>query len=310
MKKILAVAIAAAFIAPAVSFADVKISGVVKQEFWTDDTNSSPDQGVRNDSDVGVTFSASEDLGNGMTAFAKIDMGKDEASTQNNDQIVGMTGGFGTVVMGHMEDFTEGKVASMASGVDSSDNFGVEPNGANDTGRTSGGIAYVSPTFSGVHVGIAGYAVDSAGTLGGDNFDAYDMLVSYDNGPITVRFAHENNSVVGAAEQKTNSLGAQYKAGDFSVVAVYQSVDDAGGTAGTDLDGWMVGGTYTMGNNKIGLGYMNDELSATTEATTLILDFNHSFSKRTSAYAGYVSTDNPTGTADTDNFYAGMKHTF
>ncbi len=157
MKKILVAAIAAALIAPAAAFADVKISGVVEQEFSVRDYATGADDGMNGDSDVGVTFSASEDLGNGMKAFAKIDIGKDDGATQNNDQIVGMSGGFGTVVVGRMEDFTEGKVMAMAS-IFESDSQSLE--GGSNAGRNDNAIAYVSPTFSGFHAGIAGYAME------------------------------------------------------------------------------------------------------------------------------------------------------
>jgi predicted porin len=73
-----------------------------------------------------------------------------------------LKGDFGTIVAGRMEDFSEGKVAAMAS-VDSSDTLSIEPNGTYDTHRAEGGIAYVSPSFNGLTFGIAGYALPNGG---------------------------------------------------------------------------------------------------------------------------------------------------
>ncbi|MEJ1354901.1 MAG: porin [Candidatus Sedimenticola sp. (ex Thyasira tokunagai)] len=311
MKKILAVAIAAALTAP-VAFADVKISGFVEQEFSFRDRASGSDVGMEHDSDVGVVFSASEDLGNGMSAFAKIDWGSDDSSMGDNDQIVGLTGGFGTVVLGRMEDFTEGKVMAMAS-IFESDSQNVE--GGSNQGRTDGGIAYVSPNFSGFQVGVAGYAVEAA--TDGENFDAVDMMVAYSNGPITVRLSREttdNDTVSYLAGLtpavnvgKTNtSLGLQYTAGAFDARAVMQKSDNVGGTAANDFTDWMVGGSYTFGNNKVVAGYESDETTTSNTDTNWQVEFQHMFSKRTKVYVGYTDQD----AANADATYFGMKHTF
>ncbi|MEJ1399906.1 MAG: porin [Candidatus Sedimenticola sp. (ex Thyasira tokunagai)] len=308
MKKILAVAIAAALTAP-VAFADVKISGFVEQEFSVRDYASGSDNGMDGDSDVGIVFSASEDLGNGMSAFAKVDWGSDDSSMADNDQIVGLSGGFGTVVLGRMEDFTEGKVMSMAS-IFESDSQNLEP--GDDSGstqanhdRTDNGIAYVSPNMSGFQVGIAGYAVEGGAT---GTFDASDIMVSYSNGPVTVRLSRESSDTAAAsgASDSNISLGAQYSAGAFSVVGVMQKANDVAGTASNDRTDWMVGGNYVFGNNKVVLGYEKDETSTTADESNWQIEFQHMFSKRTKVYVGHQDAD----AANEDATYFGMKHTF
>ncbi|MET0014315.1 MAG: porin [Sedimenticola sp.] len=299
-KKLLSVAMAAALVAPA-AMADVTVSGFVLQEFVTDsdDTGTSED-GLESHSDVGVILTASEDLGNGMTAFAKIDIGKDDGGTANNDQIVGISGGFGTIVIGRMEDFTEGKVAAMAS-VDSADSLTVEPLSTGtmdvDTGRLEGAMAYVSPNMGGFQAGIAAYALEGAGNS--DSLDATDIMVGYSNGGITVRLAHED--VDGGAE--TTSLGAEFKTGAFRVVGVFQDQDNT-----EDTEGWMLGMNYTMGNNKFGIGYSDEEQSGGDERNRWILDFTHNMSKRTKVYATYQADE--TNNVDDDRFAVGMKHSF
>jgi predicted porin len=62
-----------------------------------------------------ITFKGSEDLGNGMSAFTVIQTRFNDASGAQStyDTKVGLSGGFGTVVAGRMEDFSESKVLGM-----------------------------------------------------------------------------------------------------------------------------------------------------------------------------------------------------
>jgi len=165
-KTIIAAAVAAAVAAPAVSFADVKISGNVIQEFVTDgDQTGTSEDGLESAAAVDVVFSVSEDLGNGMTAFAKIHtmMDNGSGSQDNADNVVGLKGDFGTVVVGRMESLTESKVDAMAAN-DASDKLSIEINDAYDTKRYEGGMAYVSPSFNGLTFAVAGFALANGGT--------------------------------------------------------------------------------------------------------------------------------------------------
>jgi|GEM_PF-827855 len=241
-KTLVAAAVAAVVAAPAVSFADVKIGGNVIQEFVSDgDETGVSEDGLESKAAVDLVFSVSEDLGNGMSAFAKIHTLRDNGGSGNADQVVGLKGDFGTVVLGRMEDFSEGKVAAMAA-TDSSDALSIEPNGAYNTGRAEGGMAYISPSFNGLTFGVAGYALPNMGssatsltitsittlrsgstdvtaTVSGStatialsnasskdadaNIDATDIMIEYANAGLTVRVAQENvdGKVYGASKQ-------------------------------------------------------------------------------------------------------------
>jgi len=241
-KTLVAAAVAAVVAAPAVSFADVKISGNVIQEFVSDgDETGVSEDGLESKAAVDLVFSVSEDLGNGMSAFAKIHTLRDNGGSGNADQVVGLKGDFGTIVVGRMEDFSEGKVAAMAA-TDSSDALSIEPNGAYNTGRAEGGMAYISPSFNGLTFGVAGYALPNMGssatsltitsittlrsgstdvtaTVSGStatialsnasskdadaNIDATDIMIEYANAGLTVRVAQENvdGKVYGASKQ-------------------------------------------------------------------------------------------------------------
>ena len=316
-KTLIAMAVASVVAAPIAS-ADVKISGVVEQTF-TDTENDA--NGMDTDTFNMLNVSASEDLGNGMSAFAKYNMltktGRSVDET-NGDMVVGISGGFGTIVAGTMEDFTEGKLASMMS---------MEGTTANElsgnAGRTQGGLAYVSPTMNGLHFGIAGYA--GTGAADTSNFDAVDVAVFYDNGPLSIKVAQEtlNNATAnvvaataitaaGTADQKTTSIGASYVVGDLKVAALSVKRENqrvnASNAVQADSTDFMFKGTYKMGNNSLTLGYAKDDSDTTGDNDVTSVELIHNFSSRTSAYVGFSNND-ATAAADDSTFF-GLKHKF
>jgi predicted porin len=249
MKKTLIAASIAALVAAPAAFADVSISGQINQDFVTDgdDTGHSKD-GLDSDSNVDVYFKASEDLGNGMSAFATIHYISDEGTLATEEQILGLKGDFGTIMVGKMEDFTESKVQAMANN-DGSDVLSIEFNGDFDSTFNEGGVAYVSPSFNGLTFGVAGYALMNGGVdaVAGTNasaaagavvtigsaaavskdaeakIDATDVMVEYANGPLLVRASYEvmdkqvfNKDQTTAKDQKSTSIGAQYTMGDIT----------------------------------------------------------------------------------------------
>jgi len=308
----------ASVVAAPIASADVKISGVVEQTF-TDTENDANGMDAATFNMLNV--SASEDLGNGMSAFAKYNMltktGRSVDET-NGDMVVGISGGFGTIVAGTMEDFTEGKLAAMMS---------MEGTTANElsgnANRTAGGLAYVSPTMNGLHFGIAGYA--GTGAADTSNFDAVDVAVFYDNGPLSIKVAQEtlNNATAnavaatattaaGTADQKTTSIGASYVVGDLKVAALSVKRENQRVTASNavqaDSTDFMFKGTYKMGNNSLTLGYAKDDSDTTGDNDVTSVELIHNFSSRTSAYVGFSNND-ATAAADDSTFF-GLKHKF
>jgi predicted porin len=316
-----------------------------------------------------LVFSVSEDLGNGMSAFAKIHNYRDNAAPSAGgyaDQIVGVKGDFGTVVVGRMEDFTEGKVSAMAN-AGFTDALSIEPNRTYKTGRAEGGMAYVSPSFNGLTFGVAGFALDNGGSAASTTtgsisvtaiagvsgsattdvvavssgtatlttetdtaanvsdatakLDATNIFVEYANGPLLVRASHEvknketfNES--NATDQKITNIGVNYTMGDVKLIGYMYETENGGGVTTNDVDGYMVGAQMNMGNNKLSIGYTEeDSLNSSGDKQngqdeTWAVSFSHSLSKRTSINATYNSHDDVTATNDKDQFGIGLKHTF
>ena len=290
------------------AMADVSVSGRVEQTFVDDEAVAT---GWTADTFNMINFKASEDLGNGISAFAKfslLDKDGSNGTTDGADQTVGLSGGFGTVVFGTMEDFTESKVMSLMSMYGPA---GIELDGVNAT-RNASAMTYVSPTMNGLHAGIAGYTelgtADNGDT--GSNFDAIDMMIAYDNGPLSVKLARETQKsemLTGAEDQEVTTLGVKYSMGDLSVAGVWVDSENEAGVAASDNNDYMLRADYTVGANKVTIGHANSEDAtgaATTDTTSV--ELIHNFSKRTAAYIGHKDID----TANSNKTYVGIQHTF
>jgi predicted porin len=333
-KTLIAAGIAAAVAAPA-AFADVKISGVVEQSFQNVDAVSS--SAVTDDwsgsADNSITFKASEDLGNGMTAFASITLDVDGQTEDNNsntatkDEVVGIKGSFGTVQIGRFEDFTEGKLMSrMTLTGDGNAAGGAVENGtgSSNAGRTNNGIAYVSPTMNGFHVGVGGFMIDDSpddtelNTDNADTFDATDIALFYDNGPLSVavsqeRIKHDTNTI------KTTVMTASYTLGDLKASVLRTDAENQGGTATNDSNDMIYRLDYKMGNNTLTVAYNDDETAAGADTYDIwSAEVVHNFSKQTAIYANYTDYDGASakvagyGTAEAVDsvFSLGMIHKF
>ena len=302
------------------AMADVSVSGRVEQTFTNTDVAATGDA-FAGGSDNHVVISASEDLGNGMTAFAKVMLDTDKADTADvadgtdtKDEIVGLKGSFGTVFVGRFEAFVEGKVASTMS---FNGHAAIEQSTSN-AGRTSQGMAYVSPTVNGFHAGIGGYALNSSGsaTYNAEDLDATEIAVFYSNGPLDIRVARQDVSnqaaaalgtaTAGVAEQ-TTAISASYTMGDAKVSYFRNDYENVNGTATNDGTDNSYRLDYTMGANKISLGKLDDETFAGAAGSDVTaLELTHSFSKRTQAYVGMTDSD----AANADTTYFGLQHSF
>ena len=312
MKKTLIAAGIAAVIAAPAAFADVKVGGVVEQAFVNTDSATASSDEWTGSSDNSITFKASEDLGNGLSAFATVTLDVDNTSNPSKDNVVGLKGSFGTVVAGRMEDFTEGKLMSrMTLEGDGSAGGGAIENGEGQTNasRTDGGIAYVSPTMNGFHFGVAGYAVDNGtNTDRSDTFDATDIALFYDNGPLSIAVSREEQDA-GAYDIKTTVLTASYSMGDLKATVLRASTDNAA-SSGDDRDDMMYRLDYKMGANSITVAMNDNEKASGADGGDLwAVEAAHNFSKGTKIYGTWVDADTDKSGKD-DTFTVGLKHKF
>jgi predicted porin len=288
-KTIIAAAVAASVAAPA-AFADVSISGMVNPEFIDSDDTATGWGASEINTDL--VFKASEDLGNGLKATAKIHKFTDTDNTSNTattgstagqtaDLSVTVSGDFGSVVAGRFEPASEGAIDAFLN-IDASHNLDLENATENAIARTNNGLAYVSPSMNGLTVSLGNFA--SASATDDTKFDgASEIFVKYSNGPLTVMA--NNTEVDGGAE--IQAIAASYKMGDLEVRAMERSSNS--GTAGdADIDLTFIGAKYTMGANTFAIGTADSDTNSNDRN---IYSVSHALSKNTSVYVVMEDVD-------------------
>ena len=284
MKKIMAAAVAAAFVAP-VWAADVTLSGDLEMR-WTQEDGEGLSTS-NNDGDITVT--ASEELANGMSIVAKI--GVEDAQTNGGiagDVELAITGDFGTVSMGEI-DAAVNQVDELASPGDILGTTGAGNVAAPGAVAPINSVAWTLPaivdgltvilsaghegltsdeasanerqvTSYGVKYAVGGLTV-ATGTIesDGETYDGSYIGAVYTMNGLTVGMDSATND--GANDTDTQTLSASYNMGDTTVFVESNETDTAAATATTDT---IVGLTHTIGG---GLSVRFENLSSDTANT-------------------------------------------
>jgi predicted porin len=357
-KNIIALAIASAIAAP-VAMADAptvygQINMAVDQVSVKDSLNNKDD--LKSGTQVNSRASrfgikGSEDLGNGLKAVYQLEfevaIDKDTSSNDsiaNRNQFVGLSGGFGTVLMGRHDTPTKmiqgtdffndspyGDIGKMADGM------GAFGKGMEN--RLSNVLAYVSPEFSGAKLIAAFVPKETSGydgsesslsdlmsfgvTYGSAKKGLYlaagmDMASKNYNGTSTVPLTTDGAK----GEEVTHTrIVAQYATDTIIANAMYQ---DFGGKALKDTS--EEGTTMSVG---VGMKFgafmpkaqmmLVDRTENTAgvkfeDSTNYALGLDYAFGKKTTGYVEYVMLDNKGGAADTkaetSAFSVGLVHKF
>ncbi len=357
-KKLLAVAIGAALSAPMLAQADVKVSGQLHLSADYMDVmavyNATPTTAKKwNISSNASNFRVeiSEDLGGGMKAvgliqeYVRMDNlagGNSTASTygggwaanyywyantkntsrlQDGEAYVGLSSGFGTVLLGSM-DTPAKKIGRLGDffGNQIGDSRNLDVNNT----RAQNSIVYTSPTFAGVTVsahhstnldnslyGLDPYWSSQAGT--GSPFSISDaalnsISVTYKGGPVTVGAAYEIMLPIGyrsqgADDETWTTLAASFDVGPATIKATFQQHANVGmvlsPAATTDKQTIGLGASMKLGaNGKVKAQYfqVTDTVTATADAGAkmIAVGYDHSFSKTFTGYVAVAQTDNDT----------------
>jgi len=278
-------------------------------------------------------FKGSEDLGGGMKAIWQIESTINVEGTGSTigtrNTFVGLSGGFGTVLIGNHdtpEKMSTGRLDFFADSV--GDN---NVSAAIIDTRENNVVAYVSPSFSGLTVAAAMVAGEfDAGTSENDGIaDHYSVAAMYDNGPLYVSAAYTSLSkgyalgaikvlgediglgtaVLSQDDAQIYRVGAGFTMGDLKIGAVYQNVD-LGDNADIWEQGYSVGASYGMGPMVLKAQYQAREEAL--EGFAVGVDYN--MSKRTKAYVVYSmyseEDKGTTGEVDLDVLSLGVRHNF
>ncbi len=284
MKKLLAIAVAAALTAPA-AMAETTLYGKLHASAGQVKTNGVKENVVEShNSRIGVK--GSTELDNGLSATYGVEYGLNldgdngtsaTAKTLNaRNTFVGVKGGFGEVRVGRHD--TPAKLATagldaFADGYADMSNI-IEADGQ----RVDNVVAYIGK-FGPVGVAAAHSTDISAEDTDGGK-DANSMLVNYSNGPIYAGLGH---TAVQATKKMTNlGLGYKAEAGHFANMVVEQVKDTA---TGNKTDNAYVAGGFKTGAATLKVGYGESKFKPTGQKekqTTLGVDY--SLGKKTSTY--------------------------
>ncbi|MBC2732563.1 porin [Thiobacillus sp.] len=350
MKKILAIAIASAFAAPAfAATSNVDVYGYIHMSVDVLDDGTNSGTNVSSNASA-LGFKGSEDLGGGLNAIWQVETqlaGERRGSsfTTARDTFVGLKGGFGTIRLGYFDTPTKNlsrKLDLFVNRIGDTRNL-LRTNASNGAlssaanaweERFDNGIRYDTPSFSGFSASVH-YSTnfDNTGATNNNNTDAYSLGANYENGPLFAGLTYQrNNLTVGTGDETNWRLGAGYNLGDLKMVALYSKAQDQRGVNGADRDVWGLGASYKLGNGAIkGQFYKADSEDNTndTGAKMYVVGYDYSLSKRTLAYIAYAKTKNDANAQfsamgggghgddltigagkDPDAFSIGMIHTF
>ncbi len=339
-KSLIALTVASLFAAPAFSASsNVDVYGTLNITIQDTDSAASDMTVIDNTSKIG--FKGTEDLGSGMKAIWQIESGLasggiasanvvgNAATLASRNSFVGLSGGFGTVLMGRHD-------TPYKLGTSSLDIFG-DTIGDYNQGRTDGvqviqnnhdhrspqALAYISPTMSGFHFAAA--TILSSGEAGssfnnpGDDIDAVSLTGFYSNGALFLSLSYQDVNAATAADanSKGMKLGAAYTLGSTKLAFVWEDISSDIASAVPDRDSWLLNATHAMGPivlkaqyGSVDIGTANASgLTANTDQKQWALGLDYNLSKRTAAYFVYANGDDDVG-ADVAGWNLGVKHNF
>ncbi len=355
-KSLIALAVAGAVSAPAMAAtSNVDIYGNIGLSYDYINTDSSVPGADKKLSRVSsnssrIGFKGSEDLGGGLATIWQIEQQFDwDNGTQNLGGALAINNGLnlrntflglssqslGTVLMGKHD--TPYKLATLNLDIfadTSADYNNIIGNvrGANNFDLRPGNVlAYVTPTFNGIHGAIAYVFGNELGNGAASNQGAWSAMGMYDNGPIFGSLAYEtHNNLVGSEDRHAWKLGAGYNFGNALVGFIYEDAQDIVGVNAQNRKAYYLNGQYNMGNIALKAAYGHAgklDTVADSGANTYTLAADYNLSKRSRLFAQYTKTNNDTnGTyslgagqgssitagagTDPSVFSLGMRHTF
>lgn len=350
MKKTLVAVAALAAVTGAM--AEVKISGTVDYSFMKTETAAVTTNFMGGDTNQfnNLMFSASEDLGNGITASAAIDLGIGyDYPTENGG--AGMTRSSHVGLSGEFGDFKIGRQLPPIFLAATIDPVGLPALSVGQEGlntifliggarnvRYNGSASYTSPSISGfkLHYFTAQANSQEVATVGSTT--GYGL--AYAAGPVSLEYQTQKTDNEGIATYHrdniagTPDVGSYVAGGNQTSRAIFAAKYDAGfatlayirgttshATLGTASNYVAIGVPITGTNIKISAGVnrstVDDKVTAANDAAVngSIFKANYAFSKRTNAYFIYGNdeTNNVDGadtTRKTTTTSFGLSHSF
>jgi predicted porin len=322
-KKLIALAVAAAFSAPA--FADVTMYGIVDAAVANVSASGTESDllavsGGLSTSRLGAK--AAEDLDNGMKAVVVLEYALDTQTSSSignaRQEMLAIAGGFGTFATGYLQttgydwagkfDPTSGSSVSPLQNV-TKNSFLI--GAAALAARAPRALAYISPDMGGVTVAVnyttsfdnaLGNLGLPSGSVTGLKTTAYLVSATYTGVEKLVVggvYAAANNDSTGAADGDEYALGASYDLGMVKLMGTFQS-QKVDGAAGSD-DAMSFTAVAPVGPGAVVATYAKNTMDSTSatasdNASGYTVAWLQGLSKTTTFYAAVSKMDQGIGT--------------
>ena len=338
-KKIVALAVAAAFAIPAAASAQTTLFGQFKYEVGAVENLDGDRGAVHSSIGTRLGIRGAEDLGGGLqgiyrfqSGFAQVNEGfgnrdvpADEIAegldvtvgqsfNLDEEAWVGLQGGFGRVLLGRSDTAFKQASIPFRAFTDTLADLSTRPA---SFGRAEG-VHYVTPSFG-------GFTVAATVEPNGNEFDTYWSLAGiYRQGPLFVSAAVEDAPDTGLYQgggkaivpDNTNwQIGASYTWQDLTFGVLYQDIDD--------VAEWItIPVTYAVTPNitlRAAAQYRDPDADGADDGTNFAVGAQYNFSSRTELFANVWADDfegvTPNGgvgggAADKTHFGVGMRHSF
>jgi len=295
-KKLMAVAVAGIFAAPAVALAQTTIYGTVKAEYGFASQPNSAANATRHDAEAfnsgasNIGFRGEEKMGGGLAAWYQCEsdlqfLGGGTTATSgticDRNSALGLKGGFGNFYVG-----TWDSPIKRASGVTRI---------TEETGWT--GSQHITLSSS---AGPKGFSNRYVHTF---NYDTPNMGGFTGSLQFTSLQATRNALETAVAEGRAIGIGGQYAMGPLAVVAAYEKDDEnraSGLTSSSEDTAWLIGARYKFGPVTVGFTYTDLETDngagTTVERTAWNLAGEWQITPAGAIRVGYALADDLEGT--------------
>jgi predicted porin len=328
-KKIIALAVAAAFSTPA--FADVGFYGIVDAAVASISASGQKSDlivtsGAASQSRLGVK--ATEDIGNGLTAVAVLEYGLDTANSEGltttgtngsnlnpRQKMLAVAGSFGTVATGYLQtaayDFLAKYDPIYGSGSSAHTIVAATHLVGSGAQRVQRAVAYISPNINGM-VFAANYATTLAG-LGnltqasavttGLKSSAVILSANYavdalSVGAVYAKTANDNTTGTAANIATTSefAIGGSYDLGVAKLLGTYQS-SKSSDMAKNDIV-YSLAAVMPVATGAFAVMYGANKVQedSALSATALTAGYLHTFTKSTTGYLVVSNVKNGSGT--------------
>ena len=257
-KKLIAAAIAGAFVAPA-AFAQnssVQIYGLLNVEYgFFNQQNSAAGLGRASADALGsgasrIGFRGTEKLGGGMTAFWQCESdirflsggGSTSGSLCDRNSAIGLRGGFGSFYVGTWDSPLK-RATGMTRITNETGWLGSQQMTVSNAGGWTG-------TFSNRNVQSLNYDTP--------NFNGFSASIQ-----TTTTNPARGSATASANKGRFTSLSGQYVKGPLTAAIGYSNHDDnraSSATNGREDTAWSLGAAYTFGQVKVGFTYVDAEI--------------------------------------------------